>query len=79
MSFCLDVVKFWCSSNVYPNPDIILTNAAGRTGGIVVDSGDDVAQIRILKDEPFYIILIIIYNLYQYFILLMFLNIKLLI
>ena len=41
--------------------------AAGRTGGIVVDSGDGVAQVRILKDEPFYIILIIIYNLNQYF------------
>ena len=36
--------------------------AAGRTGGILVDSGDDVTQIRILKDEPFYINLYIIYN-----------------
>ena len=23
MNFCLEVVKFWCFSNVYPNPDII--------------------------------------------------------
>ena len=36
--------------------------AAGRTGGIVVDSGDGVTQVRILKDEPFYINLYIIYN-----------------
>ena len=41
--------------------------AAGRTGNIIVYSGDGVTQVRILKDEPFYIILIIIYNLYQYF------------
>ena len=34
--------------------------AAGRTGGIVVDSGDDVTQVWILKDEPFYINLYII-------------------
>ena len=36
--------------------------AAGRTGDIVVDSGDGVAQVRILNDEPFYINLYIIYN-----------------
>ena len=36
--------------------------AAGRTGGIVVDSGDGVTQVWILKDEPFYINLYIIYN-----------------
>ena len=35
---------------------------AGRAGGIVVDSGDGVTQVRILKDEPFYINLYIIYN-----------------
>ena len=42
--------------------------AAGRTGCIVVDSGDDVTQVRILKDEPFYINLYIIYNyLFKFF------------
>ena len=41
---------------------VLLLYAAGREGGIVVDSGDGVMQVRILKNEQFYINLYIIYN-----------------
>ena len=41
---------------------VLLLYAARREGGIVVDSGDGVMQVRILKNEQFYINLYIIYN-----------------